>query len=773
MINNRHVEIIKSKTKVIRSFVPFCLCITILECASISYSQDTSKIYIANDDHTDLFWTADEATYKQAFLKMLDYYLDLADSTQNNKPEFQSRWNCDGSYWMWVYQKNKTASQFQRLIDRIKDGHVSVPLNALVVCLGGAPAEAVIRGMYYPGKIEREFGVNFDLAISMENMTLPYGLSALWAGAGAKYSWKGVCACDTRVSLLGHRDHEIYWLRGPDNSKILMKWNSLLGSNTSLGGYAEARNPAEVIDFISTDSTFKSLYPYNIAGAFGNGWDDLETLTDEFVKVAETKSDSVRKIIVSNQEDFFRDFESKYGASLPDVSESYGNEWDLYCASLAEESARVKRSVEKLRSAEALSVLIALVKPGFLTGRETARDQAWMDLGLYWEHNFGMVGKGDSLINERINWQKRLASEIESYVDGLYTDAVNEFGKLIKNNDGASRFFVFNQLSWERTDYADILYEGSFPVKVIDVSTGDEVPSQKIVLNGKTYLRILASNIPSVGYKVYEIIHSTGNVFPDAAVVSDNTIENNYYKLTLAVNGAIKSLIDKNTNKEIARGIKGRYLNDIGSSSGNIQIENIGPVSVTLRTDAPQPLNHTTKVTLYNNVNRIDIQNEITQNFSDAYTWSFNFNFNNPTTWHEEVGAVIEAKLKSEGGFYADNNARYDWLTLNHFADMSDGTEGITLSNADCYFMKLGDSRPDLLDEVTPSIEVLAGGNVAAYGGLPDQGGDQYFLQRFALQTHNEFNAVNSMKFSLEHQNPFVTGMITGGETYPDSLFSF
>jgi hypothetical protein len=37
----------------------------------------------------------------------------------------------------------------------IKSGHISVPLNALCVCLGGAPAEAVLRGMYYPGQIER------------------------------------------------------------------------------------------------------------------------------------------------------------------------------------------------------------------------------------------------------------------------------------------------------------------------------------------------------------------------------------------------------------------------------------------------------------------------------------------------------------------------------------------------------------------------------------------------------------------------------------------
>ncbi len=56
------------------------------------------RIYLALDDHTDYFWSAGEETYKQAFLEMLDYYLDQVDQTQGNPPDFQGRWNCDGSY---------------------------------------------------------------------------------------------------------------------------------------------------------------------------------------------------------------------------------------------------------------------------------------------------------------------------------------------------------------------------------------------------------------------------------------------------------------------------------------------------------------------------------------------------------------------------------------------------------------------------------------------------------------------------------------------------
>jgi len=112
-------------------------------------------------------------------------------------------------------------------------------------------------------------------------------------------------------------------------------------------------------------------------------------------------------------------------------------------------------------------------------------------------------------------------------------------------------------------------------------------------------------------------------------------------------------------------------------------------------------------------------------------------------------------------------------LTLNHFADMSDGALGVTLSNADCYFMQLGASTPGSLDVSTPQISVLAGGQVDGLSlGIPNQGGDQHFLQRFALQSHGAFDPVAAMRIALEHQNPLVTGVVTGGSAYPEASYS-
>ena len=280
-------------------------------------------------------------------------------------------------------------------------------------------------------------------------------------------------------------------------------------------------------------------------------------------------------------------------------------------------------------------------------------------------------------------------------------------------------------------------------------------------------MQILAKDVPPVGYKVYAIRPGIGQEFDNAASVNGNVLENDLYRVTVSDRGAITGLIDKlRNNRELVRVINGRAVNDLGAGTGTLRVENNGPVSVTLVAGSNSPLVHTSRISLIRGKNRIEITNEIKQNFNATYTWGFGFNIDSPDVWHEEVGAVIRARLLAEGGHYSPRNARYDWLTLNHFADISEtgSPVGVTLSNADCYFMKLGNSTTDFLDSDTPSISVLAGGRVVnGDNGLPNQGGDTYFLQRFAIQARDAYDPVNAMRFALEHQNPIVTGLVTGG----------
>jgi alpha-mannosidase len=336
-----------------------------------------------------------------------------------------------------------------------------------------------------------------------------------------------------------------------------------------------------------------------------------------------------------------------------------------------------------------------------------------------------------------------------------------------------------------------VAFDGPGPVHVVDVTTGQEVPSQLVTLadeqglHARTHLRIEARDLPSMGYKVYEVRSGVGAKLPDAATVADGPaapagfrtkiLENGQYRLKVESRGAISSWIDKvHGHRELSGKLEnGRStLNDLGQDPASIEVENAGPVSVTLRARGESPLAHESRITLYRNSHRIDIRNEITENFGGTQHWSFAFNIEQPDVWHEEVGAVIRAKLRPDGGHYSPGLSRLDYLTLNHFAAMNapDG-HGVTLSNWDLAFMKLGESemygKKAFLDTRTPSIRVLAGGQIdAPQAGIAKQGGDRHFLQRFALSAHESFSARESMMTALEHQNPPVTGWLGSGKAF-------
>jgi alpha-mannosidase len=742
---------------------------------------DPKHVFMAPDDHTDYFWSATAAQYEVFFVDMLDYYLGQADATAAEPSHFQSRFSADGSLWLREYQRNKSPGDFQRLVDALKSGHISAPLNPLVITYGGVPAEAVIRSMYYSGQLERRHGLDFPLAIAMENAGMPHGLGSVWAGAGADYSWKGVCNCPSLVPNLGNRAAEIYNWIGPDGSSILMKWNSLHdpAENRSIGGYAEARSPDAALDLVTTNAVsngFAARYPYNTIGVFGQGWDDLLTKNLAIQQTCKSKTDSTRTCIVSDTVDFFDEFKPLYGSVIPSVSASFGNEWDLSPASMAEVSARVKRANEKLRSAEALATLVSLKNPSFLDGRDAARDRAFLDLGLYFEHDFENGGPGVDGPT-RIAWQRQVAGEIDTYANSLYADAAGALGAMIQKTGANQRFFVFNPLSWTRNDVADIPYTGGLPVHVVDLETSADVPSQVVSVGGTQYLRVEARNVPSVGYKVFEIQPGAGQVFTDGPTASTATgvMENERYRVTVSPRGAVTSFVDKGLgNREFAGSTGGFALNDLGASSGTLAVENAGPVSVTLRATASSPLAHTTRITLLRGSDRVAIENEITQNFGGTREWRFSVNAPSPDVRHEEVGAVLRARLTTNGGSYSPTNARYDYLTLNHFADMSgsDGA-GVTLSNADAYFMRLGNSSPSSLDTATPQLSVLAGGSLRPVNPILNQAGDSYLRQRFALRSRAAYDEAAAMRFSLEHQNPLVTGMVSGGSAFPETSYSF
>jgi alpha-mannosidase len=202
----------------------------------------TPTVYIACDDHTDYFWTADDVAYRKAFVRSLDYYLDQVDRTANDPPDFQARFACDGALWLWEYERHRPHSDFLRLITRMKDGHISAPMTAAVSCYGGMPVEAAARHVLRR-PAERRFGLRFDLAVAMENQTLPYG-SRRCGPARARATRGGASATARRRSRTRGTASTTPTGREAPTARVLMKWNSMLVSNEAMGATPRRATPS-------------------------------------------------------------------------------------------------------------------------------------------------------------------------------------------------------------------------------------------------------------------------------------------------------------------------------------------------------------------------------------------------------------------------------------------------------------------------------------------------------------------------------------------------
>ncbi len=743
--------------------------------AALLFAQPAPKtVYIAPDDHTDYFWTADDATYRAVFIQTLDYYLDRIDESTDQPPEYQPKWNCDGSLWLWEYEHHKTKQEFDRLMARVADGHISSPLNALVSTYGGQPAEAVLRGMFYAGDLQRRFDVKFPLAVAMENQTLPLGLGALWSGAGAKYSWRGICGCATKMPYapFQQRDHEIYWWRGLDDSRILMKWYSLGPNNESVGGYAEARNPDKAIDFINNNQGFLKRHPYATVGLFGQGWDDLKTLDNSFPLIARRRTTKDQKVIVSNEEDFFRTFERKHGGDLPVVTEAYGNEWDILCASMAEQTARVRRAVERLRTAEAMAAIIGQHDAKFWPQRKKERDLAHLNLGLYWEHDW-TADSTEQLRIKRAQWQKRLADQISGYVDQLLIDARASLASMVNykpssgevdglpfNTTFEPTHLVFNPLGWKRDAVIRII--GDFPqaTEIVDVNTNAVVEHYRVNEN-----QILArvTDVPPIGFTCIRI--APQKISPAKARLNGSSIENGQFKVSVDASGMINSVIDKKSGRDLVGAAGFNVLMMEGKPvpiKATYSVSKLGTIGQQLLIQRTSPIKSRTVISLIEGKG-IRIENKILQNFSETLTWNFDFQLQDFKLEHEEVGAIVTADLVKNGGHYANRNARYDWLSAGHFVRLAEGKFSIDIANHDCSFFKFGQSTPQKLDTAHPQVQFLIGGQIDGPNlGIRNQNGDKFFTQRFSIKAaqlssgRDAEDSNSPMRWALEQTNPAI-----------------
>jgi alpha-mannosidase len=111
---------------------------------------------------------------------------------------------------------------------------------------------------------------------------------------------------------------------------------------------------------------------------------------------------------------------------------------------------------------------------------------------------------------------------------------------------------IFNPLNIAREEVveASIEFPGGMPSAVHVIGPdGKETSSQ--ISNGKV---LFVARVPSVGYAVYDVQPGAAAGLASPLQVSENSLENQYYRVKLNQDGDVSSIFDKSINRELLSG---------------------------------------------------------------------------------------------------------------------------------------------------------------------------------------------------------------------------
>jgi alpha-mannosidase len=132
---------------------------------------------------------------------------------------------------------------------------------------------------------------------------------------------------------------------------------------------------------------------------------------------------------------------------------------------------------------------------------------------------------------------------------GVLSNATEAVSAALNTEARGVPLVVFNPLNISREDVVEarVSFPGAMP-KAVHVTgpDGKEVAAQ--ISNGKV---IFVAKAPSVGYAVYDVQLGAGAAGASTLNVSENSLENQYYRVRLNAEGDIASIFDKSINKEM------------------------------------------------------------------------------------------------------------------------------------------------------------------------------------------------------------------------------
>jgi alpha-mannosidase len=314
-------------------------------------------------------------------------------------------------------------------------------------------------------------------------------------------------------------------------------------------------------------------------------------------------------------------------------------------------------------------------------------------------------------------------------------------------------------------------------MEIADRATGQTVPCL-ILSQGPDFDRVefTAKDVPGVGYKVYELRETKAQA-PTAATTTETTLESPFYRVVLdPATGSIRSIYDKQLNKELVDQENawrfGQYLYVSGGDeepNSILQYRAVSPkpslqvhpaqdgrlISVEktpwgtraqLESSAENTPRIRTEIRLYDDEKKIELIEDLNKKpelKKEAVYFAFPFAMTHPQFQYEIQNGVVDPAKDMYPG------AGREWFSVQHWVSVQQDGVSATVVPLDASLLTLGDINrgawPTEFGQRPGAIFSYVMNNYWHTNYRAEQGGDYRFRYIITSAAHTDAPALSRM----------------------------
>jgi alpha-mannosidase len=705
------------------------------------------QVYFIPITHHDLGYTDTIENVMNRYAGFYDDILRFCRDTDDWPEQAKYRYTAEGAWAMKHFIETRDKKSIDELGKYVKHGRIEIGALMGNEISTLCSHEELVRLMYPSFRMAHQFDSQILTGSVTDVPGLSWGLPTILAGAGVKYFFGGmptyfewgrndIHTFWDESAVLRHGRPDAFRWQGPDGNSVLVYYQGSYGFFGDVTGphsykYVMDRLPGELEKMQEQGNSFSVMrYIHNGVDNYPPSMEISEIVREWNEKWA------YPRLIVGTNTMFFKELEKQCSDVRMFRGELPHTDYVVGALSTAKETTINRLAHDQLACAEKLATIASLAADLPYPADDIRK--AYDDMMLYDEHTWGKdypTGRlQDWAWNEKSHFAYRAAGLSQQITDA----GVSHMANKIERTEDGDYIVVFNPLSFARTDIVRVpkfrgsgscVYDLSSPGSDPAVCQYAELagPQSPVPYAAYRYARgqfepqelhdlvFLAKDVPPLGYKVFKMGDKASDNPPSEIEVGPDTLESRFYRIKIDPKaGGISSIYDKELKRELVDQSASHKVNQFvmrwvqsgkteGPADVTIQKGQAGPVcgSLIIKAQGPGCPQITQEVLLYDKVKRIDFANRILKDstpLQEIY-FAFPFKMDNPDFRFEGSNSVIKPFRDQFPG----SNTNY--YAVQHWADVSDGQIGITLSPVESHLLEFGGLWPNYCSQAHHGID--------------------------------------------------------------------